>query len=177
MPHLPDEIWLQILNYLPPLDIWRSVHLTNTQLASAAEEAMLKRIIESFTIGLSFSLGAGSRHRWYDIRGTITFQFKEINKHNPQYVLFGSLRVHPDHAYSRAMERWKRMSADGLGGRQEWRVQYGDEGPLKMVRLPKLIVADKEGIFCDWKELFDVYFAEDGLVEPGAHVAWNSRAN
>lgn len=115
-------------------------------------------ILEKFTVGLQFSLGSGAHHRWYDVRGTITFSFQSLHRHNPQYGEFGACLVHPHACFDRAMERWKRMSAEGLGAQNDWRVQYGYEGQLRVVKLPSLVVKDGDGVWCDWKEMFDAYF-------------------
>ncbi|KAK5123896.1 hypothetical protein LTR85_002092 [Meristemomyces frigidus] len=164
--HIPDELWLHILTYLAPKDIWSSARPINQQLTRICSDLLLTdEIMRKFTVGVSISLGAGTRHRWYDIRGTLTFSFQSFSKHNGQYALFGACLAHPSACYDRAMEKWKRMSADGLGERQEWRVQHGYEGDLKYVRLPKLIVAaeqDGGGVWCDWREMFDAYF---GVLE------------
>jgi hypothetical protein len=64
------------------------------------------------------------------------------------------------------MEYWRRISARGstLSERQEWIIQYGYEGHIRRCRLPKLVVPDTcagdEGLWCDWRELFNTYFAQ-----------------
>ncbi|KAK4542036.1 hypothetical protein LTR36_007067 [Oleoguttula mirabilis] len=169
--HLPDELWLHILTHLPAKDVWASARPLTPQLTRLCEElATSTNTMRNFTVGISFSLGAGARHRWYDIRGTLTFSFQRFSEYNARYVLFGACLAHPSACYGRAMEKWRGIcggggggedGAEGLGLREEWRVQYGYEGDVKVVRLPKLIVAseaDGGGVWCDWRELFDAYY-------------------
>ena len=88
----------------------------------------------------------------------MTFYFLSINKHNPQYALFGACTVRPESCHQRTMEKWKQMCVDGVGTRQEWRVQCEDDGEVRIVNLPHLVVAGEEGIWVDWREMFDVFF-------------------
>jgi len=159
MPYLPDELWLRILHHVPPQDIWLGVRPINKQLAACAEDAVTGEPISKFTVGITLSLAAGQHHRWYDVRASITFTFKEFNERNAQYALFGNCLVHPQNCHDRTMEKWNQITAKGLGDRQEWKVQHGYEGDMRTVRLPRLVVADGEGVWCDWKELFDAYFS------------------
>ena len=182
MPHLPDELWLHILAYLPPADIWRTLHPLSRQLSACTEDYLVSphcsNVLSRFTVGHQFSLSSGSHHRWYDVRGTITFTFKGISKHNARYAWFGSYLVHPQRCNARAMEEWKRMSERGVSGRQEWRVQFGYDGDVRLVRLPKLVLlAGEEGVWVDWREMFDAYFAPKADEEGARQVVWSSRAN
>ncbi|KAK3075706.1 hypothetical protein LTR53_000748 [Teratosphaeriaceae sp. CCFEE 6253] len=160
MIHLPEEIWLQIFTYVLPSDVWSSVRLVSKQFTLYAEDTMTRpQVIGRFTTAFRFTLGGGSHHRWYDVRPSMTFSFKEFNKHNPRYALFADCRIHPPGTYVKVMEHWKRLTANnGLGRRQEWRVQHGDEGEVRTVVLARLVVADGEGLWCDWRELFDAYY-------------------
>ena len=160
MPHLPDEIWLQIIHYVPPADLWRNMRLTSKQMLRCTEDYVSKGsgMLEEMTIGLAFSLAAGPHHRWYDVRGTITFSFVEVNKHNQDYARFGSCQVHPPRMIDRGVEQWRQISTGGPGERQEWRLQHGRDS-TKLVKLRKL-VADADGVYCDWRELFDAYYGQ-----------------
>lgn len=110
---------------------------------------------------MQFSLGTGSHHRWYDVRGNITFTFRQFNRFNDQYALFGECLVHPQGAYARAMEQWKRICVNGVGERVEWKVQEGFSGEVRAVRLPKLVIeGEGRGLYVDWREMFDAYYGD-----------------
>lgn len=160
--HLPDELWLHIVSYLEPKDIWSSARPINQQLTRICSNLLLTdEQMRKFTIGISFSLGAGAHHRWYDIRGTLTFSYHSFSKSNPQFALFSACLAHPSACYDRAIQKWKGMSSGSLGEKEMWRLQHGYEGQVKVVRLPKLVVASEEdggGVWCDWRELFDACF-------------------
>ncbi|KAK3625477.1 hypothetical protein LTR56_020377 [Elasticomyces elasticus] len=164
VPHLPNEIWLQILSNLPVSDIWLTIHPVSLQLAGCAEDAIKDWHFSKFTIALSFSLAAGAHHRWYDVRSSITFTFKAFSTHNPRYALFGSCIVHPQRCFDRAMEEWKRVTADGVRDDQEWRVQHGYRSEPRSVRLPSLGLADSAqgtAIWVDWREMLDAYWSPE----------------
>lgn len=84
---LPDELWLQILHYLEPQDVWLNTHKVSRQLESCSEDIIKNNLIRHFTISLSFTLGTSTRARWYDIRGSTTLRFTRVSQHNPQYAV------------------------------------------------------------------------------------------
>lgn len=161
---LPDELWVHILQYLSARDAWKSARLVNRQLSRIILEQLTSaKHMSRFSIDISVSLGSGSHHRWYDVRGRITFAFQHFNRHNAQYAHFGSCVVHPAGSYARAMEQWKRMCGTGMGERVEWRIQEGVDGEAKIVRLPKLVLdGEGSGLYVDWRELFDAYYGKSG---------------
>ncbi|KAK3677494.1 hypothetical protein LTR78_002344 [Recurvomyces mirabilis] len=160
MPHIPDEIWLQIIDYVPAADLWNNMRLASKQLLRCVEDYVSKApgMLEDFTIGLAFSLAAGPHHRWYDVRGTITFSFVALNKHNHDYARFARCLVHPQRMFDRGIEQWRRISSGGPGERQDWRLQHSIDS-TKLVKLRK-VIADADGVYCDWRELFDAYYKQ-----------------
>ena len=169
LEQLPEELRLLILSYLPPSDLWLSVRHINSQYRDYAEEVASKELIPNFAVGLNFTLSSGSHHRWYDIRGTVHHGFIKINKLNPQYALFQVNSVLPHNCQDRVLETWKRMCASGFGPEQEWRVTYSGTGLL--MKMPKLVLAAQDGVWCDWREVLDNYFARlpavwEGLARP-----------
>ncbi|KAK5681516.1 hypothetical protein LTS10_006048 [Elasticomyces elasticus] len=182
VPHLPNEIWLQILSNLPVSDIWLTIHPVSRQLAGCAEDAIRDWHFSKFTIALSFSLAAGAHHRWYDVRSSITFTFKAFSTHNPRYALFGSCIVHPQRCFDRAMEEWKRVTVDGVRDDQEWRVQHGYRSEPRSVRLPSLGLADSAqgtAVWVDWREMLDAYWSPEAkpAVALGQQSAEHSHHN
>lgn len=169
LDRLPEELRLHILSYISPSDLWLSVRHINKQYRNYAEDVASKQLVPKFTIGLNFTLGSGSHHRWYDIRGTVHHGFIQINKVNPQYALFEISTVLPQSCRQRVLETWKRMCATGFGPEQEWRVTYSGTGLL--MKLPRLVLSANDGVWCDWREVLDGYFARlpavwEGLARP-----------
>lgn len=63
------------------------------------------------------------------------------------------------------MEQWRQITPTGVVSNIEWAVQFGYQGEVKDVQLRKLVVANREsgrdageGVWCDWREMFDAYF-------------------
>lgn len=154
---LPEELRLSILSFVSPADLWLHVRYVNNQYREYAEDVASRELIPRFTIGLNFTLSSGSHHRWYDVRGTVHHGFKYINRLNPQYALFEINSVHPKDCHDRVLQTWKRMCASGFGPEQEWRVTFHGTGIL--MKMPKLVMATDDGIWCDWRELLGGYLA------------------
>lgn len=123
----------------------------------------MRDLISSFTVGVQFSLGSGAHHRWYDIRGSLTFSFTGLSKQDPRYGKFGACLVHPHACFGRAMQKWKEICSAGKP--QSWRVQRGLQGEMRTVRLLKVILDEANEVRCDWRELLDAYF-EAGPAVP-----------
>lgn len=169
MDELPDEIKLHILSYLSPQELWQSARNINDQWKSYADEIATKQHIPKFTIGIHFTLGSGQTHRWYDVRGTITTSYRNINKINPQYALFQLTEALPTASESRVVEKWKQLCASGFGPEQEWRVTFNGDGLL--MKMPNLVLSADDGIWCDWREMLEGYMlrhpqAWEGHVRP-----------
>ena len=156
---LPDEILLEIFRETDPRTLWLSIRNVNQQFRACAEDIVRSELIRRFTVGLNYTLGSGSHHRWYDIRGSITLSFKQMSRLNPQYALFEKLSIRPEACNGRAWEKWNRMCAGGFGAEQEWRVQLDDRDP-RVVRMPKLVISHKHGLWCDWREMLNAYFSQ-----------------
>lgn len=169
MDQLPDELRLHILSYVPVQELWHSVRRVNKTYSRYADELALKQHIPYFNIGSHFTLGTGSTHRWYDVRGTITTSFHSVSKLNPQYALFELTDVLPKASQSRVIERWKHLCASGFGPEQEWRVTFQGDGIL--MKMPNLVLSESGGIWCDWREMLQGYIhrlpeAWEGLARP-----------
>ena len=154
---LPEEIRLAILSFLPASDLWLSVKHVNNQYRNYAEEVATKHLLPRFTIGMHFSLSSDTHQRWQAVRGTVQHGFKEINKLNPQYALFETIEVLPKNYQDRVLETWNRMCISGFGLEQEWRVTFPPTGIL--MKMPTLVLSSSRGIWCDWRQLLDGYFA------------------
>lgn len=124
-PTLPEELWLDILHHTPPQDLWLSVRQVNKRFQAVAEDVLQTQVVPNFTLGLNYTLGSGTHHRWYDVRARVTLGFNSICKHNPQYALFDKIAILPETCHERAWEKWCLISAGGLGNEVEWRIQLG----------------------------------------------------
>ncbi|TKA47377.1 hypothetical protein B0A55_13284 [Friedmanniomyces simplex] len=161
MPHFPDEIWLNILEYLSPSDVWTSLHRASKQLQRCAEDILTREPLTKFTVGLGFVTS------WHRHPGTIAFTFKDLNKHNPEYACFASCIVYPQHYYDCAMQIWSHHLAQGFpeDNTRGWRVQHGYEGRVVFMALPNLAVVDGEpGVWVNWRELFNAYWGPPPVV-------------
>lgn len=149
---------MDILQYVEAQSLWQCRNVSKQLRECAEDRTLISEALKHFTVGVQFSLGSGHRHHWYDIRGTVTFSFAHLNKLNPQYALFNAPLVHPSSYFERAMDRWKPMCARGVGESQEWRVQYGFEDEVRILKLPKTVMGGDEGIWVDWREMMNAYY-------------------
>ncbi|KAK4500436.1 hypothetical protein PRZ48_008625 [Zasmidium cellare] len=157
IPSLPTEIWLEVFRYVDPADIWLSLQHVSKEFHACARDTMQAEVVPNFLISLSFTLGSGTRARWYDIRGSITLGFSSMSKHNPQYALFDKVHLLPESCSQRAWEKWNQICSAGVGESLDWRVALKD-GPVRTVKMSKLIISHKHGAWCDWREMLDAYF-------------------
>lgn len=156
-PQLPPELWLEIFRHCEAQDLWSSLRFTNKQLKDCAEDVVCSTILKSFTIAQSFSLGAGTRHRWYDVRGSVILAFSGLSKHNSQYALFDDISFHPEPCHQRVWEKWNQICGAGVGEDLEWRITL-DGAETRRVKMPKLVISAEHGAWCDWREMLDGYF-------------------
>lgn len=173
MPDLPSEIWLEICRFAEAKDLYLSLRPVNKQIFACAEDVLQSEIIPHFTINLSFSLGTGSHHRWYDVRGSITLSFRSVSKYNKQYALFDKITYQPQACQQRAGERWNQICSAGVGSDNEWRVQM-EGGPPRTVRMPNLIISHDHGAWCDWREMLEAYFRPPHLPDRNRMWAWQT---
>lgn len=157
---IPDELWLLILEHLSAKDVWASARHVNERLSRIATDQLMRADhVSRLSIGVSFSLGSGSHHRWFDIRGTITFSFQHFDERDSQYAVFGSLLVHPQESYAVALRKWETIRTHTSRAGEQWKVQEGADGEVKVVRLQNLIVVGPgHELYVDCKELFDAYY-------------------
>lgn len=153
LPQLPDELWLQILTHLPYHVLWTTIRAVHPKLRTEAEKLTTIHLLPTFTLALPFTLGSGSRHRWYDVRATITLSFSSIDKHNQDFALFAVTGVHPPNYTERALERWRPMCVQGVGAGLEW--QVSSERVTYGIKLEKIVSAEDGGLWCDWRELLN----------------------
>lgn len=161
VPVLPIELWLEVLKYVDPSDLWLSARSVSRNFRTYAEDVAAAQLIQRFSISLKFTLGSSNRRHWYDSRGSVRFQFKKISKHNPQYAEFDAINVLPEACSQQAWEKWNRICVDGIGPHNSWRVKIDDDEDVDAC-LPKLIISQKHGIWCDWREMLNVYYKEVG---------------
>lgn len=132
MPHLPNEIWLEIITSCDPRDLWLSVRTSNRQLSDCVEQYVKDEVLPQITMTLHFALPS------YDIRqpmrGMAIFHHTKCiqsDRHtgSQDRVSYCLSRTEPEHYLERFLDRWEGMreKADGsLGDSLLWDVQLGD---------------------------------------------------
>lgn len=158
-PHLPDELLIQILTHLPNTALWHTIRHLNRTLRAEAEKLLLTTFFPTLSLSLTYTLGSGTSHRWYDVRATISLSFTSTNRHNPDFALFEVSAVHPPNYYERALEKWRPMCARGLGAGLDWMVSC--EGVTHRVCLAKLVLGEDGSVWCDWQELVGKWFRKE----------------
>lgn len=165
LPHLPDELWLEVLAHLDWLTLWqtRAVH---PKFRVEAERIAIASVLPNLSLSTTYTLGSGTRHRWYDVRATITLSFAAMNTHNPEFALYQLAQVHPTSFHDRALEKWRPMCSRGLDAALDW--QISDPQSTCTGRLGKLVAADDGGIWCDWRELMLAWVQKQRAKHPGS---------
>lgn len=150
LPYLPDEIWLRVLAHLNWPSLWqmRTVH---PKLRVEAEKLATSNLLPIISLAVTYTLGSGTRHRWYDVRATLSFSFESINKHNPHFALFKVATVHPPNFSDRALEKWRPMCARGLDPALEWQINLDRD--VYITTLNKLVATEDGSLWCDWRDL------------------------
>lgn len=167
IPSLPTEIWLEIFKNVPAQQIWTSLQHVNKEFQACSRDTIQAEVLLNFIISMSFTLGAGTHARWYDIRGSITLGFSSMSKHNPQYALFDKMHLLPESCHQRAWEKWNQICSAGVGESLDWRVAMQD-GPVRTVKMSKLVISHKHGAWCDWREMLDAYFQKPHVPARGS---------
>ncbi|CAK4015050.1 hypothetical protein AC579_8319 [Lecanosticta acicola] len=158
-PQLPSELWLEIFHYCSARDLWLSLRKTNGLLEACAEDIICKDILHEFTISYTFSLGAGTRPRWYDVKPSIILCFSGLSKYNSQYALFDKIAFRPEPYHQRAWEKWNQICCgESVGEDWEWKVAWNGEDVRRM-KMPRLMISRDHGAWCDWREMLDGYFS------------------
>lgn len=153
----PEELRLLILSYIPSADLWLNVRHVNQTYRHYAEDVAIQTLLPNFTIGLNFTLSSSTHHKWYDVRGTVHHGFISISKPNPQFALFERVEVLPKNCKERVLETWNRMCLRGFGDETEWRVTFPPTG-LLMKMSHVVMNEEKDGLWCDWRQLLDGYY-------------------
>ena len=158
LPHLPPELWLHILTHLPLTTLWTTLRPVHPIFKSEIESHFLRTHLPDFTLFKTFSLASGTRHRWYDVRATVTLGYSGVveqeRKGEREWVLFEVKGFTPPNYGERAGEKWRGLCAGGgLGRGMEWQVEF--EGNVAGVRLESVLPDEgQEGrVWVDWREV------------------------
>lgn len=153
-PTLPTELWLQILSNIALPDLWHNVRNTTTQFRTYADKVILGDILPYTRLATSLSLGAGSRHRWYDTIGTIHCDFETVLRSpGEERCSWRVVKVTPETWKERALGRW--WSAVGKPGEAgaEFFVE-GRDTSLGRFKAELLRAEEgRDGVSCDWREV------------------------
>ncbi|KAF1824122.1 uncharacterized protein K489DRAFT_378525 [Dissoconium aciculare CBS 342.82] len=155
---LPVELWLQIFEHVEPSDLWLSVRRVNRTFRMCAEDIAKAHIIHRISLSMNLSLGSGTHHRWYDVRGSVRLAFKAISQQNPQYAEFEITAFLPVGFSQSAEEKWNRMCAKDTGGDTPWNVKLDGGSPIAML-LPDSTISREQGLCCNWKSMLSGYLA------------------
>lgn len=167
LPYLPDELWLEILTQIPWSTLWFTLRAVHPKFRTEIEKQAITTLLPKFTVALTYTLGSGVRHRWYDVRATITLSFVSMNKHNPGFALFRLSTVHPPNFHDRALEKWRGMCARDLcPAGLDW--QLSCEGATRKANLEKVVAAEEAALWCDWKEVLDRWFRREVEIDAKA---------
>ena len=123
MPHLPNEIWLQIASCCDHPDLWLSFRLVNRQLQTCAESHFKHEVLPLATLSLPVVLPT------YDIRspilGKAVFRPLMTNEtQNPDLIVFVLDRTVPDYYRSHFLSRWASMRDAESGSLAKPRVKW-----------------------------------------------------
>lgn len=162
IPQLPDELWLEVLSHLDWPTLWQTVRKVHPKLKTEVERMAIANLMPGISLALTYTLGSGSSHRWYDVRATTTLSFSNPNKHNPDFAFFAVTAVHPLNHRERGLEKWWTMCAQVLSPRLDWHVIHEDV--MHIVRLRKLVAAENGALWCDWRELLSKWFRRQEMV-------------
>jgi hypothetical protein len=162
LPQLPVELWLRIFEDVGDPDLWLSVRNVSRIFRGCVEDIAKTQIIRCFSISTTVSLGSGTQHRWYDVRGTIKLDFKEVLQHSPQLADFEIAAFRPDVFAQRVAEEWNRICANGIDQGLIWNITMTDGTGAAMPvsgSIPDCVVSKDHNLRCDWRLLLCSYFA------------------
>jgi len=160
-PVLPEELILQILSYTHPHALWTSIRPTSRHFQHCAEDILRTQILPAISLSLTFSLGGGAHHRWYDVRATLAFCLAN-NIPNGDVATFKLSRVLPPQCYSQALDKWSRLCADNAtaSSLSAWRVELNGRNcsmPLHPLQIYHE-ADDTVSIDVNWMRMLSRYF-------------------
>jgi len=181
MPYLPNEIWLGIIEYCDPRELWLSLRLTDRQLHECAERYFAHDILPQISISLPITLPT------YDIRNPM--HGKAILRHCAKLESIAQddlqsrrawcslLETVPGHYYEHFLVRWRAMrEREGglLSEKVRWDVQVGNATlrmRLKDARVDASpgVEAEDAQLSFEWRPTVSRFFS---MIHPG-QVYWS----
>ncbi|KAK6391672.1 hypothetical protein LTR65_004166 [Meristemomyces frigidus] len=167
MPYLPNEIWLDIVAYCDPRDLWLSLRPSNRQLSDCVEQYFRDELLPQTVISLPIALPT------YDIRqpmrGKAVFQYTECARGEGQSkdrVSYCFSKTEPWHYQAQFLDRWQGMreKADGrLVDKLRWDIQLIDKTVtvgLKEARIDaaQAVEAEAAPLSFEWKSNMTRFF-------------------
>jgi hypothetical protein len=160
-PQLPVELWLKIFEDVETSDLWLSVRNVNRAFRECIDDIAKARIVCFSSISTIFSLGSGNQHCWYDVRGTIELDFKEVSQQNPPFAEFEIAAFRPDVFAPRVAEKWNRICTNGIDQGLIWNITMMDShGPSSKTTLPNCYFSRTRGLRSDWRLMLCSYFTQ-----------------
>jgi hypothetical protein len=163
LPQLPLELWLKIFEDVANIDLWLSVREVDQTFRKCIDDIAKTRMICRSAISTIISLAAGSQHRWYDIRGTVHFAFKELSQQNAQYAEFEIAALRPDVYAHSVAEKWNRICAKGIDQDLIWNITMANSHGVATavgMPLPNCVIIQEHGLRCDWRLMLRSYFTQ-----------------
>lgn len=164
-PHLPNEIWLQILSHTSEeeaptaKDLWRSLRPASSQLKVCVEQHFHDAILQHFRLLLPITLPSYDQRN--PLRGHAIF-FPKDNPSENDIVMFKLERTEPEHFLTQFMTRWESMkdSASGLvRDNVWWEVELGRRRQrLKLRDVRVSGTSEVVRVGTEWKEMMTVFF-------------------
>lgn len=171
MPHLPNEIWLRILDLViedsHPCELWEW-RTCNRQLRDLIEDTFYTTCVQKLKLVLPVGLPT------YDVRnplrGNLTFAHVKGDSHRAQEcrrTIFCLESVSPEIYDQQLRRRWEAMCSKYSSQTPDagivWLLHYQEHDPVK-VRLPSLRLEgrdssrlDQDSLSFEWRPMAGVY--------------------
>lgn len=131
MPHLPNEIWLQILSHTHEEDqstaktLWLSLRPASSQLKACVEQYFYTTTLQHFRLFLPITLPTYDQRN--PLKGHASF-FPEATPTENEILWFKLEKTEPEHFLTQFLTRWEGMKDPNTGlvkGAVWWEVEIG----------------------------------------------------
>ena len=165
MPHLPNEIWLQIASHCDAKDLWLSLRPVDRQLQQCAEQQFEEAFLQTIVLCLPVAIPT------YDMRsqtkGKAIFQVESepSEKNEASRISYSLSRTEPAHYRPHFESRWRSMCPSGgsLSDRVAWEMSIDERTDSVRLRQPivyrdKPVATDEVQVSFEWKPTMTSFF-------------------
>lgn len=164
MVYLPAEVWMQIVSYASPRDLWINLRKTNSQLRRCVDQHFIDSIISELSLVLAFGLPCYDARN--PLRGKAVFYPAEIKSADPDRVTFSMAAVEPAHYEDQFLVRWDRLRESNCGSLPsslEWSMCLNGRTSTVRVKNPEAaaqVERTMEGsiVSFEWRHTLGSYF-------------------